>query len=380
MLVAPASNTNALPTAGAPFSKDELATARGIGILLVVVGHIPHAYLGSSQVYHFHMPAFFALAGMGLRPDRGVVETIVFHAKSFLLYAAAMCFVYTIVGRGIDKVTGLTFVQFAGWDVRHFTTEMWTFSCHHVRLFSVGWFLLALGVARPLATFAVKAAEILPRVARKPALLAIALGAGYFGMVHTARWTAVTGNPYYNCLTQVIVAMAFVIHGYLVATTPWVRSSVRSPIAAGTAVCVLLLFLGNDSVQVPSLAWSQYPSGFVSHTFLAAAGTLVLLHVSSVLTRVSRNRVFPFLGKHSKSIMAHHLFVFVLLNLAFAAAGKLALANVDVFASYACQWTWPLYLAGGVAVPSLAAAAWQRFATRRRPPNAERLDGRDGAA
>jgi len=359
------SNTSS-SAAGAPFAHDELATARGIGIVLVVVGHIPYPILGTFDIYHFHMPAFFMLAGMGLRPDRGVAETLVFHLKSFLLYAAAMCFVYTVIGRTIGAVTGLQLVSFDGWSLRHFTVDMWTETCHHVRLFSVGWFILALGIARPLATFAVKAVQALPWWSRKPLLLGFGLGSGYFGMVHMSTWAIRTGHSIYNSLTQVPIALEFLILGYLVATTPLARATIRWPVTALGGFTALLLFLGNGSIRVPSMAWSQYPSGFVPHTITAGMGTLVMLYASCVLVRVTKNRVLPFLGKHSKSIMAHHLFVFLLVNLGFSMLGKLELAKVEVYAVYECRWTWPLYLGLGIGLPSLAAATWHGLALGQR--------------
>ena len=53
--------------------------------------------------------------------------------------------------------------------------------------------------------------------------------------------------------------------------------------------------------------------------------------------------------------MIHHLFVFTLINLAFAALGLMTIAEITgVYSKYRLILTWPIYLVLGTLLPWLA--------------------------
>lgn len=73
--------------------------AKAIGILLVILGHcyytarVPH--LGTA-IYSFHMPLFFIISGMFLKPI-GVKEGIVKYSKAYLKPYAVICLLMIVI-------------------------------------------------------------------------------------------------------------------------------------------------------------------------------------------------------------------------------------------------------------------------------------------
>ena len=70
---------------------------KGIGIILVVLGHVTKNEALSSFIYAFHMPLFFYIAGMFLRDKPGFTKS---HARSLLIpyiFFGFISFVYWIL-------------------------------------------------------------------------------------------------------------------------------------------------------------------------------------------------------------------------------------------------------------------------------------------
>jgi len=84
---------------------DWIDTAKGLGIFLVVLGHIPLATEYSKYFYMFHMPLFFFLSGLVFKRDKfhGFSQFIKNRSKSlllpYLIFSLATYLFWLILGR-----------------------------------------------------------------------------------------------------------------------------------------------------------------------------------------------------------------------------------------------------------------------------------------
>lgn len=70
--------------------------AKGIGIVLVVVGHAPTGDMLRAYIYSFHMPLFFLVAGYTFKPDR--FSTLAALAKSRVRPLLHPYFIFALLG------------------------------------------------------------------------------------------------------------------------------------------------------------------------------------------------------------------------------------------------------------------------------------------
>ncbi|MBP2303215.1 acyltransferase family protein [Azospirillum picis] len=340
--------------------KMEVNVAKGIGIILVVIGHNSAPVFEHVNVYIYHMPLFFLLSGIGLNPTYSLPQTLIAHAKSLLLYAAAMTFVYSIIGWAIQSVYGIHLLPPAGFSLRYATTRLLTGNGHDALLFLVGWFLIALFFARSLAFLIIKQLARL-RGASGPALLvAVAILFCYLGLAKLAPRFQETHAPYLNLLSQVLVGCGFVILGYLHSASTWLWRWLRSPLTALVLMVALYESVVGLAVTPMSMAWSQYPSGFGRHMLTALLGSFAVLSVAAVLAQTKHSAVFAFVGKHSKTVMAHHLFVFTLINAALIQTGLVPAGDVTIWYAWKVTVMWPVYVGLGVGLPLVGHLLRQR--------------------
>lgn len=128
--------------------------ARGLGILLVVLGHNPLVWKDSGEPYRvifsFHMPLFFFLSGVFFNPSKTLQETIREKADGLLKpYIVILCS-FGLLGAIVKKqglsdyavgvllATGGTI----GW------TPLW-FLPHLFLVVLMSWFLVRAGLERP---------------------------------------------------------------------------------------------------------------------------------------------------------------------------------------------------------------------------------------
>ena len=138
--------------------------AKGVGILLVVFGHIvwggnyemPYAQVISNSIYSFHMPLFFIISGLCIK-DSKILEkkTIRKMVKVYLVPYAIWTVIYLLLFQGISIVKGQGSI---------INLENVVFD-HDISICGVAplWFLLALFIAEAFTLL------IKPFLQKKPA-------------------------------------------------------------------------------------------------------------------------------------------------------------------------------------------------------------------
>lgn len=158
------------------------------------------------------------------------------------------------------------------------------------------------------------------------------------------------------------VGACFVLLGHVVAQSAAARRLVRHPLAGLVLTVALYESVVLLGAKPLSMAWSEYPAGFWRHTLAALLAILAVLNLCSLIARAGCANALTVVGRHSKSIMSHHLFVFTAINLVLAGLGIAALKDVAIWYSWMPQVTWPAYAALAVGLPILLDAGFRRLA------------------
>lgn len=268
---------------------------KGIGIILVVLGHINSCNgFAKEWIYAFHMPLFFFATGITARE----VETVSgAAAKSFLLKRIKSLLVpYLLWG----------FI-YSGYSHQHVISLLYG---SYSRISSAGslsslWFLPAMF----LAVCAMEAAKMLNFKVRF----------GYIGYslimvmcVFASLILTKLHTDYPFCLNVAVMALAFVIGGYLWENV--IGTSLHHRKKIWWAMASVLCFLGTLTYQWNPIAQKSYvlmanmrignPIAFV---FTALMGCLTVYSVSVLLDGTDRDRkILSFLGTNSLLIFAVH--------------------------------------------------------------------------
>lgn len=339
--------------------KSAVARARGIGIIAVVYGHAAPGYW--IPVYLFHMPLFFLLGGLTMNRERSWRQVLRFVLVDLLLFTAAATFVYQLVALALDPLVPI-YHRFDGLHPSIFTTDILVYNGRAVLFALTAWFLVAYAAATLLTEAIIR---LVPPALENRVLPLVAVILLVIGIeVLAPQFVSAPENWYFNPLSQVCVGSAFMLAGYLLQRATRLLQLLFHPVAlvvmplAFTAIVILI------QPPVPNMVSSEYPLGlgqFVLCSILGIACTLQLAHALKLNWLVS-------LGRASKHVMMHHLFVFALVNLAFVAAGLMTLDQItSIYSKFDLPSTWLLYTALGITAPWLGITLWHRLRKAIRP-------------
>ncbi|MBN1118674.1 MAG: acyltransferase family protein [Bacteroidales bacterium] len=116
--------------------------AKGIGILLVLLGHLPLPYWFINTIYFFHMPLFVALSGY-FSKEQNIGHTLKKSAAKIALPYIFYGFVFCCINYLQFKNIGT--LEFIGFLVAR-PMDIW-----QINFFGVFWFMIALFIIKILA-------------------------------------------------------------------------------------------------------------------------------------------------------------------------------------------------------------------------------------
>ncbi len=342
-------------------SPSAIMKARALVIIGVVYIHTAPG-LGLDTTL-FNMPLSFFLGGLVISPQRPVGRVARFILVDLLLYAVAATFLYMLVAAALEPL-GLSFRRFTDFSIERFTIDLLRQSSLHVGFALTCWFLIAYAGGLVIAETAV-------RLNGGPgqSLFLSFLAAALFiiGVAALApRFTLGGDHWYFNIAAQMLVAGALMLAGYVA-----MRSTLLARLAERPWLIVVtgLLFWYLTHLNQPdpmAISVSRYPSGWLWTAIYAALGIVGALQLAVLLDRVPAFAFLDRLGRASKHVMIHHLFVFTLLNLCFLGLGLMPFDDLrGVFSRYEVAVTWPLYIALGLGVPWLGFELYGRMKARR---------------
>ena len=284
------SPSDVMVKAGNPARLDYIDVAKGLGIVLVVIGHIWPGTL-KLFIFCFHMPLFFVLSGFLFKPSapgaylsRKAVHLLVPYAASLalLVLIAPKPHLETLLDSA-EYSHPLLMVLYGG---QHLVTYAGTF-----------WFLSCLWFTQQLLNLQLRWSSV-------RALPWIALGC-YLLSLADQHWL---GRPFPWALNVSLAVIPFFVFGYLIRT---IRSTpVWSLVLSGAILAagyVLVAKMGYSASL--NLKNTFYGIPFVS-LLIALAGAWFILGVSRlVATFRGVSSLFQLLGSASLFILLFHQFI-----------------------------------------------------------------------
>lgn len=308
--------------------------AKGIGILLVVLGHCPYVWNPVKQwLYSFHMPLFFMISG--LLWDKASHEKRGFLNASFVVKKLQRlmipCYIWALLYYAVNcikarsfsflKVAYLLYGSQAGFSKAGSLSSLWFFPCMFLTVCAfegIQRLLIKRNVNQVvlliLAFFSAVASVCLPRLPQ--------------------------GYPW--CLDVSFAALAFMILGYLIKEY-YVAVSRKSGIAIAACLLGFLLLtftfrfnLSRISINNVDLA-GRYFGNPLLYFFDAACGSLFVLSLSGLLNAYERvSNLLAGIGRRTIPILVIHKPV---VRAAAAVAEKL---EIHPFLGVACGMVFAL--------------------------------------
>ncbi len=282
---------------------DWIDCARGIGILLVMVGHGVDGLL-RALIFSFHMPLFFILSGRTFRPSkdgrawqrnvkRGARQLLIPLAAVYLMRAAVTLWQSPglLVEASYWKGFFCTFVFGSGVDIEN----SGIFGGARIEAMGMPWFFFALFFGRSLYDF-------LQMKCRGKGLAAACMAVSVAGVgLGKLQWL-----PFSLDITLAVIPFFYV--GDSLRRVDLEKGTGRLLTVLG------ILWLATLAAEYPDpgrwtyleLAWRRYPL-YPLCLFTAAAGSLFLCGVSIRILKLGKMvRPVLFLGKNSMYLLCVH--------------------------------------------------------------------------
>lgn len=315
---------------------DYLDVAKGIGIILVMMGHSCGIILFGDYITAFYMAMFFVAAGYVYKPGKySVKENIKKRSKRILVpYFAynALLFLYYIL-KGIAKHDlNMKESLLAVLGVFYSRNYLWTDSTENVYFFKLlndpVWFLTAMFTASVIFFIIVDSINNIKKcviisimliaasavMSRLPVLLPWSIDSAplyaFFMLMGALMAKYRFFDRIYSICQYVLLLLAFVLSVFLRCWNGKTNMSVR--------------VYGNHGM-----------SSVAAAAYIGVAGTAVLFYIAKLLCReIHVKKILSYIGQNTMAIMALHMAVFQIEDMA---AGKVLGGMLAVPAVY---WTY----------------------------------------
>lgn len=277
--------------------RDEIADiSRGIGILLVIAGHVPFYAFQENLIYFFHMPLFFFLSGITRNKQAWQYS---FRSGSYLIAN------YIIYGLFFSIIGWLYFEENLFKNLQRMASFMPS-QIWEITGFGVYWFILALAILKLCCAskFIYKSWPIGLLLFLMMPFLEEGLGSSrgfiIIGPALLGLFFYQTGRFYEPVLM-------------FIRQKKWIAILASSILYFGLA-SYSIVALGGWQQKLVNLAHLQIFNPFVV-VLLSLSGILLVLASSFLFTSVSTFRnVLSFYGRYSFILFTTHLFFIQILN------------------------------------------------------------------
>lgn len=248
---------------------DYIDTAKGILILLVVIGHIvPENSILRTWIWSFHMPAFFIISGILINHSsftkKSFSELIISNLKSLIIPFV----VFEIIGAIADRI-----MQRSSLNVKGYIYNSITLRYNNV----VDWFLITLFISEIIVFFVIK-------IKNKNILLIICLCFFILG--------AFNFNPF---ICRLLISSSFIIFGYLFNEKIIIKNI--SYIFLSFLLMSIIAYI-NGRVDLNGMILHNP----IMYAFTSTLGAITILSLSKKIS----NKLISLCGKNSIIIMGIH--------------------------------------------------------------------------
>ena len=287
----------------------QIDITRGIGILLMIIGHCS-LFGGTVRyiIFSFHMPLFFIFSGYFFRgkPIRNVVKSGFDRlVKPYLIFAIIMeVFLKLLNMKGC--ISGITEILFAHGGPKHtliFPTET-----------SIGaiWFLMAIFWCK---IFYNEICKICKNNIYMSAIIAFAIS-----------WSAIYVGKYLLNLPFGILTGASGLAFYSIG--PILKNTSSKYSYATILIWLVAVLFHKTSVDMVNFDYLFYPFDFIC----AIGGSLFVFFISGILASITNARLLAILGVYSLEILCVHFLVMRVCDIIDCSSHSLSffMANITI--------------------------------------------------
>lgn len=319
--------------------------AKGLCIILMVIGHSGCPYLLGDFIYMFHMPCFFFISGYLLNDkymtdlktglSRKLKETYKPFVKWSVFFLTLNAFFRFLILKESYSVHELI----------EKTVQILTMS-HIERLVGGYWFLISLCIASIISLFALYVLRKYSETVRMIILFIIIICALLFGVLQDFIRIPIP----YQFQEKTCMGLAFYLSGYIFRKIKVSYQSLPS-IYSG-------LFLMIPAIAAFFVHWgidSCVGLQIIPYYFTAICGILGVLCLSSSLPQGRIYDSVAYIGRKTLIILTFHFFAFKIISAVYIFICDLpiqALSEYPVIKS-TVGWLWVIYSIFGVCFPLL---------------------------
>ncbi|MBR4781312.1 MAG: acyltransferase family protein [Lachnospiraceae bacterium] len=277
-------------------------TAKGVAILLVVFGHIvwdrtydmPYAQSICNIIYSFHMPLFFTVSGICMKPSKEISNrTVKKMARAYIVPYVIWTIIYLAIFQALALLKGNESI--IGLDKK--------LSVRAISICGLAplWFLLALFIAE-LITIVIK-----PLLKKHwGCLVLIFLGGSTIGasfLYESLEDIDLITQNYLMGLLRILPTTFFVVFGFII----------KDKIVAGNTITwqkkIIMVFILIVLHAFMCIVWDEtidvhlfYLGTSWIYFFKAITGIFIILIVSQLI----HSKLLVYLGKNTKELMILH--------------------------------------------------------------------------
>ena len=328
---------------------DTIDVLKSIGILFVVIGHLPVNYINITYPYLFHMPLFFFIGGITIKND-SIIKSIIKISKTLIPYAVITYVLIGFFSYAINNLYGIDLGNPFTGGVISTIKNAFLSNFHNNPLFLVCWFLVAYYISYIITVIVAKMSSFVNNNAIRVALiLIVGCSLGAISVDFLSAQYAESKNQIYNVLSQSTYASMFMLVGYSIGIQLIRKVNIVISIISFSIVSWMVMA---SIVKPPVLSWSQYESGFIYTSITAFLCIFFYIHLSKCVASNGENKLTKFIGRNTRAIMSYHLAVFVIIDIVFYQLGLWDIKNTSVFNHFVSGGYGVFYVVLAMVIPA----------------------------
>lgn len=269
-----------------------LDIAKGIGILLVVLGHLNLEFVFKNIIYSFHMPLFFYLGGVVSFP-RNEIPWRNIKKFLFLYLIFGFCFSCIIMMQSMSFNIELIYNIFRSNPI----------SIYNIKWFGVFWFILAYSIVL-----------ILSKIKKLQSILVYCL---LFFIVFCMRDTSIVYLPL--CVAPalcLLVFYGFSLYNQRIMNYCNIKNTYIIFIFFVIINCINILCYNGFDHKIINYGNLHFDPNFILVLSSAFSGIILLLYVSKTIEErfAALSIVLQFFGRNSLLIFMLHMFTLSIVN------------------------------------------------------------------
>lgn len=342
-----------------------LDIVKGIGIILMVIGHSGCPKWLHDVIYTFHMPLFFICSGYFYKPITTIEHLFSFWSKRIkgLYWPYIKWSVFFLLLHNLfynlniysDSYGYLTYKS-SLYDINEFVHRLkYIFIAmnNHEELLGGFWFLKTL----LLSSIGFSVIDYLLCRWKKTAWKNLVVFLCLLVMTFITRYTE-CHFWIFGGLFQIFYGCLFFFTGYLYRFYSPIKF-----ISGGYSNIVCLLMLCLTSIFMPNGFLGVHIDQILPYFIAASAGTLLTFHIARWLSVYRMSSIIVHIGKHTMLILALHFLAFKIVNLIKIYEYHLPPKMLSCFPIIEehNQFFWLAYVIVGVGIPLLMGAMMNKF-------------------